>query len=343
MRIKEYIVFFLFVILFPLSSPGQIGGEAIFGILYLTPSAHMNALGGYQAALYDRDPSLALFNPSLADSSMHNNTALGVSPYIADINYGYVSYVWHKAGIGTFFGGLNHLGYGNMIMADQDGVISGNFSASETVMFLGYSMALSPRLSAGITFKPVFSTIESYHSWGLAADAGIHYHHRNGRFRAGLLLRNVGRQLSSYSDSPTESIPADLLVGASLKLAHAPFRFSLTARDLLSGSMDFEIPDNEYGITLTQPESANAGFGELVLRHLVFGVEFVPTDNFYIAAGLNARRRHELKIDSNMSTVGYSWGFGLRIYKFRFGYSSARYHLASSSNHFSISTNISEF
>jgi hypothetical protein len=94
-------------------------------------------------------------------------------------------------------------------------------------------------------------------------------------------------------------------------------------------------------VTVTQPESANAGFGDLLLRHLIFGLEFVPSDNFFVAAGLNPRRRQELKVDSKISTVGYSWGFGFRIYKFHFSYGSARYHLASSSNNFSISTNIS--
>ena len=340
MGIKRYVIF---IFLLPLPLLGQVGGESIFGILYLSPSAHMNALGGAQVALYDREPALALFNPALADSSMHNNTTIGISPYIADINYGYVSYAWHKAEIGTFFGGLNHLGYGNMIMADQDGVINGSFSASETVIFLGFSKSLSPRISAGISFKPVFSTIETYHSWGIAVDAGMHFNHRNDRFHMGLLLRNAGRQISSYSDSPTESLSPDLMVGASLKLAHAPFRFSLTVKDLLTGSLDYEIPENEYGIIVSESESQNAGFGDLLLRHLVFGIEFLPSRNFYVAAGLNPRRRQELKVDSKISTVGYSWGFGFRVYKFRFGYSSARYHLASSSNHFSITTNISDF
>ncbi|MGQ1889591.1 type IX secretion system protein PorQ [Thermophagus sp. OGC60D27] len=343
MQIKKIICFFLFVLLFPLLSLAQVGGESVFGILYLTPSAHMNALGGYQVGLYDKDPSLALFNPAMADSSVHQYATLGVSSYIADINFGYAAFAWHQKDLGTFFGGLNHLGYGNMIMADQDGVINGRFSASETVMFLGYSKRLSPRFSAGVTFKPVSSSIETYNSWGIAVDAGIHFKDRNGHFQAGLLLRNVGRQLSSYSDSPTEFLSPDLMVGATLKLAHAPFRFSVTAKDLLTGSLDFEIPDNEYGITVSQSESVNAGIGDLLLRHLVFGVEFVPSRSFYVGAGLNPRRRQELKVDSKVSTVGYSWGFGFRIYKFRFGYSSARYHLASSSNHFSITTNISDF
>jgi hypothetical protein len=99
-------------------------------------------------------------------------------------------------------------------------------------------------------------------------------------------------------------LPPDLQVGLSTKLAHAPFRFLITARDLLSGSLNYEIPENDYGINVSQPESANAGFGDRLMRHLVIGVEFVPSENFYVAGGLNPRRRQELRVDSRVSTVG---------------------------------------
>jgi hypothetical protein len=342
MRLKRIASVFCISII-AVSISAQQGGESLFGILHLTPSARMNALGGHQVALSDNDPSLALYNPALADSSLHKSVSLGFSPYIADINYSYGSFAYNLPGTGTFFGGINHLGYGDMIMADENGEIQGSFGASETVVFLGYSKKLSPQLTAGLTFKPVFSTIETYNSWGIAFDAGMHYSHPNGRFHAGALLRNGGRQISTYGETSAESLPPDLQVGFSTQLAHAPFRFSVTARDLLSGSLDYEVPENECGINVPQPQSANAGFGDLLLRHLIFGVEFLPSNNFYVAAGLNPRRRQELKVDSKVSTVGYSWGFGFRVYKFHFAYSSARYHLASSSNHFSITTNISDF
>ncbi len=336
------ILLFLLLLFVPLSLKGQRGGESLFGILHLTSSARIAALGGYQVAAYGQDPALALYNPALANASSHNNLSLGFTPYIADINYGYGSYARHYTGLGTFFAGVNHLGYGDLIAADENGHITGNFSASETVAFLGFSRELNTHWRAGITLKPVFSRIEAYNSWGIAADAGIHYSTASGLFQGAVLLRNAGWQIQSYDDAPSEALPPDLQIGFSTKLAHAPFRFSLTARDLLTQSLDYEIPENEFGINVSQPESANTGFGNRLLRHLIFGLEFVPSENFFVAAGLNPRRRQELKVDSKISTVGYSWGFGFRIYKFHFSYASARYHLASSSNHFSITTNISD-
>lgn len=322
----------------------QRGGESLFGILHLTPSARMNALGSHQPALYDGSSgSAVMFNPALADSAIHQNVSAGFSPYIADINYGYGSFGWDLASAGTFFAGINHLGYGNMVRADESGRITGDFTASESVFFLGFSRALSPRFSAGITLKPVISTIDHFNSWGLAVDAGIHYNHPGGRFHASALLRNAGRQVRAYNSASTKTLNPDLQIGFSTRLQHAPFRFSVTARNLLSNTLNYSIPENDYGINITQPESADAGFASRLLRHFVFGVEFLPSDHFFVAGGLNVQRRHELKVDSKVSTVGYSWGFGLRIYKFNFAYSSSRYHLASSANHFSVTTNISDF
>lgn len=343
MRNTRTITFIFLFSLFLLQASGQRGGESLFGILHLTPSARMNAIGGHQPSLYDNDPSLSLFNPALTDSSFHNNVSMGYSPYIADISYGYGSFAWHLPSTGTFFAGVNHLGYGDMVMADEYGEIGGKFSASESVLFLGFAKDLSPRWTAGLTFKPVISSIETYNSWGIAFDAGVHYAHPNGRVHLAALLRNAGRQISTYNDTPSETLFPDLQIGFSTKLEHAPFRFSITARDLLSGSLDYEIPENDFGVNVSQPESANAGFGNLLLRHLVIGVEFVPSKSFYVAGGLNPRRRQELKVDSRVSSVGYSWGFGFRIYKFNLSYSSARYHLASSANYFSITTRISDF
>ena len=343
MRLTSGIILFLiFGLLWSLPAKGQRGGESLFGILHLTPSARINALGGHQPALYTSIANPVLFNPALADSTIHQKASVGFSPYIANLNYGHGSFGWDLPSAGTFFVGVNHLDYGNMVMADESGQITGDFSASESVFYLGFSRMLSPRWSAGITIKPVISNIESYNSWGMALDAGIHYNHPDGRFHASALLRNAGRQISSYDAREAASLNPDLQVGMSTKLEHAPFRFSVTARNLLSKSLDYRVPENDYGINVSQPESANAGFGGQLLRHFVFGVEFLPSDHFYVAGGLNVKRRHELKVDSKVSTVGYSWGFGFRIYKFHFAYSSSAYHLASSSNHFSVTTNISE-
>ena len=48
-------------------------------------------------------------------------------------------------------------------------------------------------------------------------------------------------------------------------------------------------------------------------------------------------------VDSRLSTVGISWGFGLKISKFGFSYARSAYHLAGSPNVITLTTNLTDF
>jgi hypothetical protein len=72
-------------------------------------------------------------------------------------------------------------------------------------------------------------------------------------------------------------------------------------------------------------------------------MEFLPGENFYVNLGYNYQRRQELKVPVRTGMVGFSWGFGMKINKYRFSYGRASYHLAGASNHFSLVVNLSEF
>ncbi len=90
-------------------------------------------------------------------------------------------------------------------------------------------------------------------------------------------------------------------------------------------------------------ESSIDRIADQFMRHILLGVEFNPINNFYVRAGYNYRRRQEMLIESKTSTIGFSWGFGVKISKFHLSYGRATYHLAGASDHFSISTNLDSF
>jgi hypothetical protein len=79
------------------------------------------------------------------------------------------------------------------------------------------------------------------------------------------------------------------------------------------------------------------------MRHIVAGVEFMPSESFNIRLGYNYQRRQEMKVESALSTVGFSWGFGFRVSRFYLSYANVIQHLSGSSHFFTIATNISEF
>jgi hypothetical protein len=331
----------LFILLYPVSLKAQRGGDAVYEFLNLTNSARVAALGGNQVGISDNDLNFVFHNPAALTDTVSNYLTFNYIPYFADINYGYAAYARSFDKVGTFSAGIHYINYGDFDRADEYGIINGTFSAAEYAILLTYSRQLSKRFNAGITFKPIISNFESYHSFGLAFDIGFMYTSKNQLFNMGLTLKNFGSQITTYNET-MEPLPTDLQAGMSIKLAHAPFRFYITAQDLLHFDLTYDLPDDE-DTPPTEFDEDSSGFGDKFMRHTIFGFEFSPSRNFYVSAGYNHRRRKELVVDAKASTVGFSWGFGFRVYKFRFAYGSARYHLAGSSNHFSISTNLSSF
>lgn len=318
----------------------QQAGSNTYDFLNLTNSARVGALGGNQVGMNLNDVSLVFHNPANLSDQLHQSLTFNYVPYVADIKMTYAGYAHHIENIGTFGVSVHAINYGTFDRADADGNLNGTFSAAEYAINLSYSKMLSPRLRAGISLKPIISNLEQYNSFGMAADLGVLYHSEDELFSAGLTLKNIGSQITTYNDT-YEPLPTDLQIGISKKLAHAPFRFSLTAQDLFDWKMKYKVNDgNDEPI---EGEGNDGNAFDQAMRHLIVGVELVPSDNFYVAVGYNHRRRQELGITEKMSTTGFSWGFGFRVYKFHFAYGSARYHLAGSSNHFSISTNLGNF
>ncbi|MDR2928915.1 MAG: type IX secretion system protein PorQ [Cytophagaceae bacterium] len=336
---------FVLVLIFAACLPAmaQRGGETVFDLLNLPQSARVASLGGNQVGLAGHDLAMLVNNPALLDSALSKQISINYTPYIKDINYAYGAYAHSFGKVGNFALGVYHVGYGDFTGRDETGIITGDFTVSESVLQLAYSRKISTHWHVGAALKPVFSRLETYNSWGMAFDAGMFYRSANGLTSAGIVVRNIGRQLDYYHET-FESIKPDLQIGFSTKLAHAPFRFAITLQDLLTKSLLYTVPDENKNIAFADDQNASKdGFFDDVFRRFRFGVEFVPLKNFYVAGGFNPRMRHDLGVESKVSTVGFSWGFGLRIKQFQFAYGSARYHLAGTTNHFSITANLSSF
>ncbi|MCU4162555.1 type IX secretion system protein PorQ [Carboxylicivirga caseinilyticus] len=323
-----------------LSLSAQQAGTYTYDFLNLANSARIGALGGNQVGMGDDDVNLMFNNPSVLTSAISNNLTISYVPYVSEVNIFYTGYAHHIENIGTFGVGIHSINYGTFNRADEEGNLQGTFSASEYAIQLSYAKMLSPNLNLGISMKPIISSFEQYNSFGLAADIGMMYKSTDQLFSAGLVVKNLGSQITTYNNT-YESIPTDLQIGIAKKLAHAPFRLALTAQDLLDWNLKYTVNNGSGDVIEGEGNNGN-GFDQL-MRHMVIGIEFIPSENFWVDFGYNHRRRKELSIGSKMSTVGYSWGFGFKVYKFKFAYGSARYHLSGTSNHFTLTARLSDF
>lgn len=328
---------------------GQVGGKYTYAFLNLPYSARVASLGGKMVSVPDHDLNLTYENPAILTPDADNQMILNYVDYFSDIRFGYFSFAKQLKRAGMFAGGIQYINYGQFTAADETGTITGNFQASEYALNLIYSKPLpwDSLFTVGVNLKPIFSSFERYHSFGLAMDFGIHYIHPNGLFSAGLVIKNAGIQLKSYSASRSEPLPLEILVGITKKLQHAPFRFQLAAQHLetfqLAGDDIKETsPQNQSFINEEEVQTGLEKFGDNLLRHLIFGVEFLPVNVFSFRVGYNYQRRKDLQIPTKISTVGFSWGFGIRVQTFELSFGRATYHLAGASNHFSLLVNFNE-
>jgi hypothetical protein len=305
----------------------QIGGESTFGFLNLTNSARMAALGGTQVAPGDPgDLNIVCNNPALLSGEMTGSVLANYVSYMAGINYGYAASAFNTERPGPISLGIHYINYGKFTQANAEGEKEGTFTAAEYALLASWAMQIH-QIKLGITVKPLLSSLEAYQSLGIAFDLGMAYTSGSELTTLGFVIRNIGTQLTTYYEGADhESLPLDIQLGFSQKLAHAPIRLLATMQHLQRWQLI--AADDE-----TEPDSS---FGKNLLRHFVLGTELMLSENFQIRGGYNFQRREELLYEDKKSTVGFSWGFGFRIKRFRFDYGSARYHLSSSSNHFSI-------
>lgn len=328
----------------------QVGGDNVYEFLNFSPSARVTALGGSVIAVQDDDANLAYFNPAALNKAMHGQMAFNHNIHLAGINHGYASYAHYREKWDlTVHGGVQYISYGKFDLADEVGTINGTFKAAEYALTLGAAKALTENYSVGANLKFITSQLESYNSIGLSADFAAMYHNPESRVAFSLVFQNIGTQLTTYSDNNNEPIPFNMQVGISKKLAYLPFRFSVIYHNLHRWNILYDDPNAPDETTFFLGEDQNTSDGNPFLnnlaRHFIVNGEFLfgKTEVVRLRIGYNHFRRAELSVSNLRSLAGFSFGFGIKIKRFRVEYGQAFYHLAGSMNHFSISTNLSEF
>lgn len=324
----------------------QTGGGNTFQFLDLDFNARSLGLGGDFIALKDNDLNLAVSNPASITKEMDQNLALNHFIFPAGINYGMLAYGRNFGEIGTFTGHLRYVSYGQFKRTNEAGIEEGTFTAGDYALGVGYGKNFNKYMSIGGNVNFIFSHLESYTAVGVGVDLATTFTSESSDFTATLLARNIGYQIKGYTKANHEPLPLEVLAGISYKLAHAPFRFNITATDLANWDLTYNDPtlvptiDQLTGDTVAVPK---ASFVQKLAYHTNFGVELVPNKNFFVRVGFNYQRRNGLGIVDRKGASGFSFGFGLKVKKFSFNYGVSFYSAAGASNVFGIKTNFSEW
>ncbi|MGB1037638.1 MAG: type IX secretion system protein PorQ [Bacteroidia bacterium] len=342
----KYLAVFTLIICYA-SSYAQIGGSSAFTFSLVENSARHTALGGYSITNTDSDPAAGYQNPALINTSMHNSASLSYANQVADLKYGFASYSKTWDDLGSFLFTIGYFDYGKFVRTNNAGDILGEFTADDYNFQVGYSRKFNDKIQYGTNFKFLYSVYEAYVSTAGAFDFGGSYIDTANLLTAGVLIKNLGYQFIRYGDdSPREPLPFDIQASISKKLEHNPLRFTLTLHNLHrwnNSYVNVNARNKEIDLETGVVKNQELGFGEKMMRHVVFNTEFVFSDRFQLRTGYNHQRRAELGPENRRAMTGFSWGLGIGVRKLKIGYGSAGYFPGIASNYFSVSRDLSRF
>lgn len=326
---------------------GQQGGRSTFRFLHMPISARINALGGLNVSHSHWDAAAAAQNPALLDKKMHSQIHFNHQFYFANTQHGFFGYAHHleKSGI-NLHTGFQYMNFGEMRGFDEFEFETNSFRAADYAWYLGASKPVYDRLQIGMNLKIINSAIETFSSWALGLDIGALYQIPEKDIQIGFSLVNAGFILRRFHPETPQRMPYDVRLGLSKRLSKAPIQFSVTAHHLHRWNLLYENPERDND-NIFQPVERNTRWDwlENFFRHIQFGAEIYigKSENFILRAGYNHFRRRDLTVLRFRSMAGISGGFGFKMKKFRIDYGFGTYHLAGSSHHFTLSTQLSHF
>ena len=303
-------------------------GKSTFDFLLLPTSTRSAALGGTNVSVIEPDVSLVNNNPAFLGAEMDLNFSAAYLSYIADIGMGSIAFAKGLGERSAWGVGVIYSNYGKMLETSKDNVILGDLAANDICGNIFVSRDLTEKIRGGVAAKFIYSNYAHNTALGLGVDLGLSYYDSDSEFSVGLVGKNLGRQIKAYEEE-LSSLPWDIQLGISKRLANAPLRFSVTGVYLKQWKFD-NIDKKEDSFLKT------AG------KHLILGVDAIPSDNFWIGLGYNIKRGSDMHLQEGNRLAGFSIGAGLRVKAFGFGCSFGQYHPSATSFMLNVTTSLSE-
>ena len=313
----------------------QLGGQRAYEFLNLPSNARTSALGGTNITSGWLDPMQVGSNPALLNEAMTNQLVINRLGYFADIAQTSLAFVQPFEKLGNVSFSMDYLSYGNFDSYDENGFLNGEFSINEYVFSVATSQSFGP-FSVGSALKLAVSDLSAFQSSAALLDVGGTFKHPEKDLTLGFVVKNIGFLISDYTEDNNSRLPTDIQLGATFKPEFMPFRFSLTARNLVRSDVVFFDPSTNSFLG----EQEEPGFGEELFRRLVFGAELMASENFQVRVGYNHLLRQELKQATTSGGSGFSFGFMFKVKRFEFAYSRALYHTAGGSNALQMNFNL---
>lgn len=316
---------------------GQDGSTA-YNYLNITSSARIYGLGGVNITTVEDDLSTADQNPGLLGYEMSNQVLLDYMRYLGNSNFAGVKYAHAIGERGAWSAGIRYFGYGEMKATDESGVIIGSFSPKDVNFSGTFSYDITSRLRGGISLKFLYSSYEQYSAFAVATDLGINYYDPDHDWSFSAVVANLGGQLKKFNEN-YDRLPIDVRLGATKGFSGAPIRVSVTLWNLTKWRLPYY--DSGDG-TSSEPFEKKDSFGSNLFRHMVFGVDFTPSDRFFVSLGYNYKTRTDMSTYKRSFLSGFSLAAGMNVSRFGFSLAFGQPHSGATTLMFNLNMNLQD-
>ena len=119
-------------------------------------------------------------------------------------------------------------------------------------------------------------------------------------------------------------------------MVHVPLKWYFTLDNLQQWEVAVANPSAQTSDLEGNITEEQIGFIGNALRHFIIGAELFPNRAINVRLGYNFRRSAELKLQNARTFSGISFGFGIKMNRFKFNYAHSKFHSASNTGTFSL-------
>lgn len=310
-----------------------------YNFLNIPSSVTSYGLGGLNISTVNDDVTNIDVCPALLGPEMEKSIGLNYMHYIGGSNFAGVKFANGINEHSAWGIGLQYFGYGSIKEADTEGIVTGSFSPMD-VSFSGYySHDIAGNWRGGVALKFLYSSYSDYTAMAIATDLAVNYFDPERDQSFSFVIANLGGQVKRFTDS-YDRLPFDLRLGWTGSFGTLPVRFSVTAWNLTKWRLPYyETGD---GSDDNAPELKDS-FSSNLFRHLIFGVDIVPSDKFHLGIGYNYKTRTDMATYNRNFLSGFSLCAGLRVKMFGIGIAFAQPHTGATTFMFNLTTSINDF
>ncbi len=297
-------------------------GSPAYQFLNITSSARVYGLGGINISNISDDINSIDQNPALLGPEFDRQLGINYMRYLGDSNFAGVRFGTRATDRSAWAVGINYFGYGNIKETDEAGNIIGDISPKDVAFSGSYSHDITGLLRGGIALKFAYSSYAEYTALALATDLGVNYYDPDLDLSLSLVVANLGGQVKRFNET-YDRLPIDVRLGWTQSFGTLPIRFSITAWNLTKWHVPYY--DMGDGTTDSEPEIKDT-FSSNLFRHLIFGADFVPSEQFHISLGYNYYTRTNMSTYHRSFLSGFSLGAGINVSNFGIGLAFAQPH-----------------